>query len=177
MPVPPPTTHTHTFTSLLPPSLPLALLFSLFHSHSFYLSPPRRLSASPLSLFSVRASPPSVASGVKQGPVCSQALLVPASSYLLESRAAVALLCVTAQPCLFSPTGSCLSWLWTSFKTCPVSAPSSNTRTANCLYRSECAKAAVHSAALARSSSAAWVCFILFFLTVECVVRSGLSVG
>lgn len=43
--------------------------------------------------------------------------------YLLVSRAAVALLCVTAQSCLFSLPGSCLSWLWTSFKACPVSAP------------------------------------------------------
>lgn len=136
---PPPHTHPPTHTpppaSSLPPSH--SLLFSLFHS--FFLSVTSSLAlrfpSSPLSL-SLLCAPllrrrrwraGGQPGGVKQGPVCSQALLVPASSYLLVSRAAVALLCVTAQPCLFSPTGSCLSWLWTSFKTCPVSAPSSNT--------------------------------------------------
>lgn len=109
-----------------PSSLPFTLLFSLFHSHSFHLSlcvtsSPPSLS---LSLFSVCLSP-----SVERGAVLNRGLFVHkhASSwplpYLLVSRAAVALLCVTAQPCLFSLPGSCLSWLWTSFKACPVSAP------------------------------------------------------
>lgn len=128
-------THPHTHLHQPPPSHPPTRSSFLSFTHSFYLSPPRSLFASPLSL-SLLCAPllrrrrwraGGQPGGVKQGPVCSQALLVPASSYLLVSRAAVALLCVTAQPCLFSPTGSCLSWLWTSFKTCPVSAPSSNT--------------------------------------------------
>lgn len=113
-PTPPPPTS----------SLPLALLFSLslilFICHLLTRSLP------PLfpSVFCARlCSISSEQRGVKQRPVCSQALLIPASSYLLVSWAAVTLLCVTAQPCLFSLTGSCLSWLWTSFKTCPVSAP------------------------------------------------------
>lgn len=123
------TPHPHPHLHQPPPSLPPShsLLFSLFHSFFLSVTSSLALRFPSFPLSSVCASPPSAAGGVKQRPVCSQALLVPASSYLLVSRAAVALLCVTAQPCLFSPTGSCLSWLWTSFKTCPASAPSSNT--------------------------------------------------
>lgn len=139
MPVPPPNTQTHTCTHthlLHQPPLSLPLFFSLAFTLILFICHLLTRSLPPLFPPAFCASLSSISSdqrGVKQRPVCSQALLVPASSYLLVSRAAVALLCVTAQPCLFSLPGSCLSWLWTSFKTCPVSAPhQTHTRRQTC---------------------------------------------
>lgn len=115
------------FAPTPPSSLPLTLLFFLFHSLislslSLSLRHPHPL-RSPLSVFSLCLSP-----SVESGAVLNRGLFVHKHAlswrlpYLLVSRAAVALLCVTAQPCLFSLPGSCLSWLWTSFKACLVSA-------------------------------------------------------
>lgn len=113
----------------LPPSslpLPPSLLYFLSHcppphthTHvSFLLSfcPPVFSHVSP-SIIGERLS-------VKQGPVCSQARLVLASFpiYLCPGQLSP-LLCVIAQPCLFSLLRSCLSWLWTSFKACPPYLP------------------------------------------------------
>lgn len=110
--------------------LPLSIPHPLFLSHSFTFILLLCLSSSSptlsvyLCLLSLRLSP-----SVVSAAVLNRGLFVHkhASSwplpYLLVSRAAVALLCVIAQPCLFSLPRSCLSWLWTSFKACPVSAP------------------------------------------------------
>lgn len=71
---PPP--HSTTF---LPPTH--SPFLSLFHSHSFHVSPPRTLSPPPfLSVFHVCLTTSSERCSVKQGPVCSQARLVLASS-------------------------------------------------------------------------------------------------
>lgn len=110
--------------------LPLSIPHPLFLSHSFTFILLLCLSSSSptlsvyLCLLLLRLSP-----SVVSAAVLNRGLFVHkhASSwplpYLLVSWAAVALLCVIAQPCLFSLPRSCLSWLWTSFKACPVSAP------------------------------------------------------
>lgn len=110
-------------TTFLPPTHSPFLSFTLFLFICLSVSPPPPPPFS-LCLFSVSLSP-----SVERGAVLNRGLFVHKHAlswplpYLLVSRAAVALLCVTAQPCLFSLPGSCLSWLWTSFKACPVSAP------------------------------------------------------
>lgn len=93
-------------------------------SRSYFPLSPSLRHPHPLSVFFLCLTP-----SVESGAVLNRGLFVHKHvlswrlPYLLVSRAAVALLCVTAQPCLFSLPGSCLSWLWTSFKACPVSAP------------------------------------------------------
>lgn len=114
-----PPTHPHLH---LPPSH--SLFFSLSFTLLFFSSAPPPPPLSLYVFFSACLSP-----SVVSGAVLNRGLFVHKHAlswplpYLLVSQAAVALLCVTAQPCLFFLPGSCLSWLWTSFKACPVSAP------------------------------------------------------
>lgn len=110
--------------------LPLSIPHPLFLSHSFTFILLLCLSSSSptlsvyLCLLLLRLSPSVVSAAVlNRGLFVHKHALSWPLPYLLVSRAAVALLCVIAQPCLFSLPRSCLSWLWTSFKACPVSAP------------------------------------------------------
>lgn len=104
----------HTLSSSRTPSLS-------FFSSAFLRHPPPFLS---ISAFFYCVSPSVVSAAVlNRGLFVHKHALSWPLPYLLVSRAAVALLCVIAQPCLFSLPRSCLSWLWTSFKACPVSAP------------------------------------------------------
>ena len=110
-----------TSTTFLPPSLPPShslSFFSLFYSHSFHLSlsiTPHPLCSSPslsLSLFlsfSLCLSSVCLSPSVVSGAVLNRGLFVHKHAlswplpYLLVSRAAVALLCVTAQPLFVLP--------------------------------------------------------------------------
>lgn len=119
-PAPPPSLPP-IHSPFLSPSLSFfsSVSLSVTSSHPLFLSFPPSVFCVSLSL-----SPSAASSAVlNRGLFVHKHALSWPLPYLLVSRAAVALLCVTAQPCLFSLPGSCLSWLWTSFKACPVSAP------------------------------------------------------